>query len=86
MRERINVYGTPSCKACRKSDDYFSSRDDIDYRFYNIDEPENAKMVNQVLPVFKEDPSTPVIQRCVVRQDGKIDCTVVQGFRREDYE
>ena len=84
--ERINVYGTPSCKACRKTDDFFSERKDIDYRFYNIDEPENNKILHQLLPAFKNDPSTPVIQRCITKKDGSIDCSIVQGFRREDYE
>ena len=83
---RYNVYGTLDCKACNDVNSTLAhiskARDDVEYNFYDIDKQENAEKLLQLLPDFKNDSSTPVIQKCT--PDGK--CTITRGYRESDYE
>lgn len=82
---KYNVYADPGCFACKKTEDVFTKKK-YDYSVYDINTPEVDKTLSQQYPAFKNDKSTPVIQKCKI-ENGKVsECTFTQGFREEDYQ
>ena len=73
-----------NCKACSDAHSSLTyiaqSRGNIDYHFYDVNNKRNETRLHKLLPDFKEDKSTPVIQKCT--PDGK--CTITRGWGGEE--
>lgn len=85
-KNKIIVWGDPTCGACTTANDYFKTRSDIDYTFNSLTQKRNRDMLSKITQNPSLPPETPVIQRCYTDAKGNFKCDIATGFSKKKYE